>query len=142
MNQNPRFLIKSGYYIVPNPSTALPVHPLDQIIIFRNQFRFHQPYQIHNVEHSKISIGHLITTEILFGTFNKKLISQSCFAVRSGKKVNVKISTVFRNRPLKALNDTKMILTDWRVTHAHLGSIWYYSEPSHGLFLPLLTAKL
>ena len=69
------FLIKSGYCIVPNPSTALPGHPLDQVIILGNQFRLHQPYQIHNVEDSEISIGHLITTEILFGTFNKKLIS-------------------------------------------------------------------
>ena len=71
MNLKPRFLTKSGYYIVPNPSTALPGHPLDQVIILGNQFRLHQPYQIHNVEHSEISIGHLITTEILFGTLKK-----------------------------------------------------------------------
>ena len=73
MNLKMQFLIKSGYYIVPSPSTALPVHPLDQVIILGNQFRLHQPYQIHNMKHSEISIGHLITTEIFFGTFKEKV---------------------------------------------------------------------
>ena len=73
MNLKMQFLIKSRYYIVPNPSTALPVHPLDQVIIFGNQVGLHQPYQIHNMKHSEISIGHLITTKILFGTFKEKI---------------------------------------------------------------------
>jgi hypothetical protein len=73
MNLKPQFLIKSSYHFVPSPSTTLPVHPLNQVIIFGNQVRLHQPYQIHNVKHSKIRIGHLITTEILFGTFRKKV---------------------------------------------------------------------
>ena len=32
--------------------------------------------------------------------------------------------------PLKALNDTKLIINDEGVTHAQLGPIWYHLEPS------------
>ena len=37
---------------------------------------------------------------------------------------------------MKILNDTKLILNDKGVTQAHLGPIWYHSEPSD---LPYLT---
>ena len=34
------------------------------------------------------------------------------------------------------LNDTKLILNDQGVTHAHLGPIWYHSEPSDVPYSP------
>ena len=37
---------------------------------------------------------------------------------------------------LKVLYDTKLILNDKAVTHAHLGPIWYHSKPSDVPYSP------
>ena len=55
------------------------------------------------------------------------------FAVRNGKKVQTGLGN--RGR-LMVLNDTKLILNDFRVTQVNLGPIWYNSEPSNIPFSP------
>ena len=45
------------------------------------------------------------------------------------KSPNQEIGLGNRGRQ-KVLNVTKLILNNLEVTHAHLGPIWYHSEPS------------
>ena len=61
----------------------------------------------------------------------KHFTTYSCLDVRSGKKSPNQETGLGNRGFLMVLNDTKLILNYFKgVTHAHLGPIWYHSEPS------------